>query len=122
MIKKLLAEDYKYDLDGHKLLSDFDNIIQSNKKLVVKFFATWCGPCRKMSEVIEKINPNYDSFLFLEIDVDKFPILSDKFEVSSIPTLVFYKDGKPFNVDGQSNEIIGSLTESQFTSILERMK
>lgn len=69
--------------------SNFDNEIK-NKKILVDFYADWCGPCRMMSEVLENIN----GIEILKVNVDKFPEIAQRYMVMSIPTLLLMQDGQ----------------------------
>lgn len=120
MLKELNKEDYKYDLDGKKLTSDFNNLISNTPNLLIKFSATWCGPCKAMKKMIERLEPQFKDITFLEVDVDSFDSLASKYQVSSIPTFMFFKDGKPLNVNNDSNIFIGSMDEDDFVSLLKK--
>ncbi len=65
-----------------------------NGVTIVDFFATWCGPCRMMSMIIEEINEEHPDFNIVKVDVDTNETLARKFGVLSIPTIVILKDGK----------------------------
>lgn len=69
--------------------SNFDNEIK-NKKVLVDFYADWCGPCRMMGEVLENIN----GIEILKVNVDKFPEIAQRYMVMSIPTLLLMQDGQ----------------------------
>lgn len=71
------------------LETNFDEAI-SNKKILVDFYADWCGPCRMMGEVLE----NIDNIEILKVNVDKFPELAQRYMVMSIPTLLLMDNGK----------------------------
>jgi len=74
---------------------DFDETINSNKKLVVvDFFAEWCMPCVMMAPVIESLAEKMKAIKFAKINVDENQELSNKFKVSSIPTLIIFKKGR----------------------------
>lgn len=66
----------------------------SNGIFVLKFWATWCGPCRVLNPVVEKLEKEFDKVTFYSVDVDQVPDLAQKFKVKSLPTLVFLKDGE----------------------------
>ena len=64
--------------------------------VLIDFFATWCGPCRMLSPIIEEIAAECDGrFRVVKVDVDEAPGLAARFGITSIPTLVVVKDGKP---------------------------
>lgn len=71
------------------LESDFEKEIKDGKVLV-DFYADWCGPCRMMSEVLEEI----EEVNILKVNVDKFPKIAQMYGVMSIPTLLLFQNGK----------------------------
>jgi thioredoxin 1 len=67
----------------------------SDKPVVIDFFANWCGPCQMMKPVFEELSKEYeDSVKFVKVDTEKSPVLAEKFEVRGIPLLVFLKNGE----------------------------
>lgn len=64
-----------------------------NKKILVDFYANWCGPCKMMNEVFESVEDNIDIDI-LKIDVDKFPDIARQYNVMSIPTLYLMDNKK----------------------------
>ena len=73
---------------------EFANEIKEGVVLV-DFFATWCGPCRMMSQILEEVDRELDGKgKIVKVDVDQNENLARKFGVMSIPTLVLFKDGK----------------------------
>ncbi len=65
------------------------------KPVVADFYATWCGPCRQLSPMLDQLAGGYaDKVKFVKINVDESPGLAQNFQVQAIPTLIFFKDGK----------------------------
>lgn len=77
----------------HLNSENFKEFITENKLVIIDFFATWCGPCKMLSPVLEELS-NELSIPVGKVDVDECEDLAKAFEVSSIPTLLLYQDGK----------------------------
>ena len=69
-------------------------VLDSQKPVLVDFFATWCGPCRQMSPVLEQIANERSDVKIVKVDVDENQNLAAQFGVMSIPTLIYFKNGK----------------------------
>ena len=72
-------------------------MLQSNKTVLIDFWAQWCGPCRMLSPVVDEIANEQTQIKVCKINVDNEPELATQFGVMSIPTLVVIKDGKVVN-------------------------
>ena len=70
-------------------MEDFEQMINSSK-ILVDFYAEWCGPCKMLGPILEQVN----EIDVLKINVDEFPDLAAKFGVMSIPTLILFAEGK----------------------------
>ena len=72
---------------------EFDNAIKEGVVLV-DFFATWCGPCKMLSPLLEEIAEENKNLLVLKIDVDEVGELAARFGIQAIPTLMLFKNGQ----------------------------
>jgi thioredoxin 1 len=73
----------------------FKNEVQaSDKPVLIDFFATWCGPCKMVSPIVDEIADENANIKVCKVDVDREPELAQAFDVASIPTLVVVKNGK----------------------------
>lgn len=82
---------------------DFEEVLGSGTPVFVDFYADWCGPCRMVAPVVERLAEEYDGKVkFVKLDVDENPDIAARFGVMSIPTLMIFKNGK------QMKRIIGA--------------
>ena len=82
---------------GHKAIeitdANFEEIINSDKPVLVDFWAEWCGPCRMVGPVVEELAGDYEGRVVVgKVDVDANPQTSAKFGIRSIPTLLVFKN------------------------------
>ena len=76
-------------------METFNEIINGDKLVLVDFFATWCGPCKSMTPVIESLGKELqDKVRILKIDVDKNQSVSNKFQIKGVPTFIIFKNGQ----------------------------
>ena len=94
-------------------IDNFEEIRNSEKPVLLDFYADWCGPCRMVSPIVDQIAKENPEYLVCKINVDNEPELAPLFEVSSIPTLVVLKDG---NIVSRSS---GARPKPQILQMLE---
>lgn len=76
--------------------STFDEFISSGVCLI-DFWAPWCGPCRMLAPIVEEIANELPDYKVAKVNVDDCPHISRTYNVMSIPTLIFFKDGQPMH-------------------------
>ena len=73
---------------------NFDTVVNSNTLVLMDFWAEWCGPCKKVSPILDEISKEY-GLLVGKLNVDENPQKMEEYSVSSIPTMVLFKSGQP---------------------------
>jgi thioredoxin 1 len=76
-------------------MGKFNEIIKGETPTLVDFYATWCGPCKTMSPILDQLKASKGQTLrILKIDVDKNPAIADQLGIRGVPTLIYYNKGK----------------------------
>ena len=81
MVKEINAEEYS-------------EIVNSSNPVVIDFHATWCGPCKVLSPILEELDDEIEGVEFVELDVDQHPQIAGQNQVMGVPTVVILKDGE----------------------------
>lgn len=88
-------------------------VLKSDKKVLLDFYAEWCGPCRMVGPVVEEIANEHPEYKICKINVDEQPELAASFQVMSIPSLFVMENGKVIN------QALGAKTKAQLLEMLK---
>lgn len=89
------------------------SILDEEKLVLVDFWADWCGPCRAVAPLIDALDERYENLVVGKINVDEEPELAEEYRVSSIPTVMFFKDGVVVE------RMVGAHQEEDYQNIIE---
>lgn len=79
------------------MLEIIDNNLDRSDQVVALFSASFCGPCKVLKPLLEKMSPTYPNVKFVRVDIEQNMELTNEFKIGSVPTLIFFKDGEVKN-------------------------
>ncbi len=87
-------------------------VLRSEKKVLLDFYADWCGPCRMVAPIVEELAEEHPEYKVCKVNVDEQPELAAKFQVMSIPSLFVMENGEVVN------QALGAKTKAQLLDML----
>ena len=94
-------------------LNELDVLVKNNNKVLVDLYATWCGPCKMLSPIVDKVSEDCKDVLVLKTDIDENPDIANEFGVEAIPTLLIFENGK------LKNKNVGFIPEAKIKELLK---
>lgn len=95
--------------------NEFEDVIKGEKPTIVDFFATWCGPCKMLSPILEKVEEDSEGkFNVVKVDIDECLDLARKYGIMSVPTMIVFKEGQ------EQEKMIGLRQKSQIEEAVKK--
>lgn len=93
--------------------NEFDDVVlKSDKPVFVDFYATWCGPCKMMSPILEQLSEEKQDVVFAKIDVDDAERLAILYGISSIPCMILFKNGE------EADRVVGAVPKQKLEQVV----
>lgn len=92
---------------------EYTKLVKDNKKVVIDCYASWCGPCKMLSPVIDSLAEEYTNISFYKVDVDKAEVITKDYNIMSIPTLLLFENGE------LKEKIVGLRSKSELEDLLK---
>ncbi len=91
---RMVSKESEYLMNTINTAEQFNELINSNQKVLVKFYAGWCPDCTRMNMFIDPIIEEYNQFDWYELNRDELPEIADKYDVMGIPSLLIFQNGE----------------------------
>ena len=91
---------------------EFDEVVKEGRVLV-DFYAVWCGPCKMLAPIVEKVAEEHPEIALVRVNVDEAPDLAARFGIASIPTLLYFNNGEA------KNSLVGYVDEDTVKQFVE---
>ena len=94
-------------------LNELKEVVNNNKKVLVDIWAVWCGPCKMLSPIVDKVALDIEDVNFYKINIDEADLVSEKYQIVSIPTILYFENGElkntsiGFKTKDELKEMIG---------------
>lgn len=99
----------------HLNRQDFQKeVLEADGKVLVDFFATWCGPCKLLAPVMEELAEECPQYKICKVDVDEAAELAEQYQVMSVPTMVLFTGGK------EADRMTGAVPKERIIGMIER--
>ena len=91
-------------------------VVKSPQVVMVDFWAVWCGPCQMVAPIVEELATEYSGKLkVMKLNTDENPEVAGKYQIMSIPTILFFKDGQPVE------RVVGARPKQQFKQVIDTL-
>ena len=95
--------------------TNFEKILEEYENVVVDFWAEWCMPCKMLSPIIEELAKEFaGKVVFAKLNTDENPLIANKYNITGIPTLIFFRKGKPVD------KIVGAVPKGELVRWIKR--
>lgn len=95
--------------------NELNGILATNRKVMVKLSAPWCGPCKALAPIVDKIAEERADTRVVMVDVEGSPEIASEYGITSVPTILFFKNGEAFDMT------VGMVNAEKINGILDRM-
>ena len=92
--------------------NEFEEVIKKDKKVIIDCYAVWCGPCKMISPIIDELASELSDCKFYKLNVDESEVVTSKYDIMSIPTILIFEDGI------LKNKVVGLRSKSELQKLI----